>query len=244
MPPGPKRYAIFLRGINVAGIRVDMRELRSCLEGAGYVDVKTWLNTGNVAVTSTLASAEVKSEVEARLSEQFGYEAHVIVRDVAALSDLVQGYPFETDAHHHRYVLLCEPGAARKALSAIEEAGGPGSSEAVDVSAPASTQTVSEDLYWKCPKGTSTTSPVAKVLARASFKAITTARNLNTLEKMLAGCDRPARPSRQRTTGSSGEASCWPAVCMISASEPPRRPCLNSARATTTAATPTLNQRF
>lgn len=44
-----KRHIALLRGINISGKnKVPMAELKKGFEAAGFLDVKTWLNSGNV----------------------------------------------------------------------------------------------------------------------------------------------------------------------------------------------------
>lgn len=44
-----KRHIALLRGINISGKnKVPMAELKKCFEAAGFLEVKTWLNSGNV----------------------------------------------------------------------------------------------------------------------------------------------------------------------------------------------------
>jgi uncharacterized protein (DUF1697 family) len=40
-------------------------------------------------------------------------------------------------------------------------------------------------LYWEAPKGSSTTTPFAKLVAKARYRSTTTNRNLRTLRKLL-----------------------------------------------------------
>ena len=40
-------------------------------------------------------------------------------------------------------------------------------------------------LYWECPKGASTDTPFAKLIAKPKYKSTTTTRNLRTLRKLL-----------------------------------------------------------
>lgn len=42
-------------------------------------------------------------------------------------------------------------------------------------------------LYWQCPRGESTDTPVAQLLAKVRYRSSTTTRNLRTVEKLLAG---------------------------------------------------------
>nr|WP_330399732.1 DUF1697 domain-containing protein [Peptostreptococcus faecalis] len=48
-----KRYTAFLRGINIGGKnKVTMADLKSEFEKLGFEEVKTYLNSGNVAFSS------------------------------------------------------------------------------------------------------------------------------------------------------------------------------------------------
>jgi hypothetical protein len=49
-----------------------------------------------------------------------------------------------------------------------------------------SVQLAGDVLYWQVPKGSSTDTPIAKLLAGAGYKPHLTTRTLRTLEKVLA----------------------------------------------------------
>ena len=51
-------------------------------------------------------------------------------------------------------------------------------------------------VYWNPPKGSSTDTPFAKILAKAAYKTRTTNRNLRTLVKIAADRPRPDQLSR------------------------------------------------
>lgn len=54
-----KKYIALLRGINISGKnKILMAELKSCFIEFGYIDVFTYLNTGNVVF-----SADEQSEI-------------------------------------------------------------------------------------------------------------------------------------------------------------------------------------
>ena len=87
----------------------------------------------------------------------------------------IDGFPFdETDAARQPWVIFCVDEATRDELasSVVDPvldpvASGPGV------------------VYWNPPKGSSTDTPFAKVLARAAYRTRTTNRNLRTLLKIL-----------------------------------------------------------
>jgi uncharacterized protein (DUF1697 family) len=79
-----------LRGINVGGgNKVDMATLRSAFEAAGFTDVVTYLNTGNVVFGGR---PSVKN-VEAVVAEAAGFDVPVLLRTGAELAALVESIP-------------------------------------------------------------------------------------------------------------------------------------------------------
>ncbi|RYU12967.1 DUF1697 domain-containing protein [Nocardioides iriomotensis] len=74
-------YVAFLRAINLGAKRkVPMAELRTCLTDAGYDDVETHIQTGNVRLRTPARSvAKVEEELEHLLGRRFGFEIPAIV---------------------------------------------------------------------------------------------------------------------------------------------------------------------
>lgn len=167
------RYAIFLRGVNVGGVKVPSADLKTVLAGLGLDDVKTYVASGNVTCTSSLKAGELKSTVEKALSATFSYDAKVLVFAHEELAAIVRGYPFDDDAEHHRYAVLCDSAATSKELAAATV----GDMEKVSAHG--------RTLYWRCPKGSTLDTPFSKFSSAKRFREVTTTRNLNTVEKML-----------------------------------------------------------
>ena len=65
-----KRHIALLRGINISGKnKVPMAELKKCFEAAGFLEVKTWLNSGNVVFSCEEADAAAVSYTHLRAHE-------------------------------------------------------------------------------------------------------------------------------------------------------------------------------
>ena len=89
------RQVAFLRAINLAKHRkVSMAVLTTVLEDLGYDDVETFLNSGNVAFTSSKRGAAVEQEVEAALEAELGFEVPTFVRTAKELAALAGHDPF------------------------------------------------------------------------------------------------------------------------------------------------------
>lgn len=83
-------YIVLLRGVNVGGnSRVPMPELRELLESNGYTNVSTYINSGNVLLSSAREAAAVKADVEHLIASHFDIVAgsglaHVLTADYLA----------------------------------------------------------------------------------------------------------------------------------------------------------------
>lgn len=173
-------YAVFLRGINVGGVRIAMKDLAEALAAAGYENVSTLLASGNVVLeAATGDAAALKTEIEAVLRARFGYQAWVIITTPGRLASIVASYPFpalDDGIQRHDYVVLAATGdAVREVLAACPEPS-PGERAAAGDGV----------LYWQVPRGDSLGTAIARELGRSRHQAVLTTRNMNTLRKVLA----------------------------------------------------------
>lgn len=123
------RYVAFLRAVNVGKRKYPMADLRAALDAAGYVDVLTHIQTGNVLLTSPLRSRE---ELEAALEELFerdrGFDVATVVLTpkeltrVAADADELAG---QHPADHGHYISLLKNEPTPEGIARIEGHGYP-----------------------------------------------------------------------------------------------------------------------
>ena len=93
------RHVVLLRGINIGPRnRVSMPELRAALEEAGFGEVQTYLQSGNVVLESRAKPETVRRKVEGVIAERFGLEIAVVVRTKAELAAVVRRNPHRGDA--------------------------------------------------------------------------------------------------------------------------------------------------
>src|SRR5438270_12176818 len=71
-----------------------MPALRSLIEDLGYADVTTYIQSGNVVLTSKDAAAKVGTGIRRAISNQFGIDVAVVVRSRQQLEKVVDGNPF------------------------------------------------------------------------------------------------------------------------------------------------------
>ncbi|WP_104165491.1 DUF1697 domain-containing protein [Arthrobacter sp. SX1312] len=174
-PGTGRRYAIFLRGVNVGGVTIRMADLRELLAGLPVGDVATVLASGNATCSSALAAEQLTGRVEEALRARFGYPARVIVVERAELAGIAASVPEQGNADTHTYVTLFTGPDEQSAF--VDEARGLGEEPVALTGGTA--------IAWFPPKGRSTDVPLAKLLARTRHAANSTTRNLNTVDKVL-----------------------------------------------------------
>jgi uncharacterized protein (DUF1697 family) len=98
-----KRYIILLRGINVGRAkRVAMADLRSLVEGLGYSEVRTLLNSGNVVFTASgTTTGKAATAIEQSLAENLGISSRVTVLTATELAGIVEANPLLDIADNH-----------------------------------------------------------------------------------------------------------------------------------------------
>ena len=124
-------YAAFLRAINLGAKRKFPKDaIKAAVEAAGGTDVETYINTGNVRLTTSLRS---RAKVEAALEKAFhadrGFEVPTMVFTLAELAD-VAAYAEQLRAEHGEpkahYVALFKDAPTAAAVRALAEAEFPG----------------------------------------------------------------------------------------------------------------------
>ena len=114
------RYAALLRGINLGPHKkVSMPALREVLEGLGFDDVQTLLQSGNAVFT---ASKPDTKKVEAAIAERFGFDVKVLLRTHADLKRIVNENPFPDAAADGRalHVTFLSAKPATERIDAID----------------------------------------------------------------------------------------------------------------------------
>jgi uncharacterized protein (DUF1697 family) len=172
------RHIALLRGINVGGHKkVPMADLRRALEEAGFEDVKTYVQSGNVALTAKEKSpGKVGKAVEKAIEDAFGFDVAVVVRSRDEIAALVEEDPLGDVATNPKYrvvVFLAEK-LDRKRVADVDPA---------EFAPEAFTLRDYEIVMW-APDG-QRDSKLVKTLTEKRTGVVGTARNWRTVEKLL-----------------------------------------------------------
>jgi uncharacterized protein (DUF1697 family) len=175
------QHIVLLRGINLASRnRIAMPELRACLEKAGFKEVATYVQSGNIVLSSRYGPDRVATQVNALLEQRFGIDVAVVVRSRAELAEVVRRNPLATIAvDPKRYVVTFLSDTLPQGFT-----DGLGS-----VAAPQEPFAVAgREVYSWHPDGVGR-SPLWERLARKTPGITATSRNWTTVTTLLAMAD-------------------------------------------------------
>lgn len=153
-----------------------MPKLRELLEEAGFEDVRTYLQSGNVVVSSTKKAEEVDRSCKRAIAKRLGLEIEVVVRSRAELASVVKRDPLgKVATNPKRYqvsFLATKPseGLIRKLEETAVE------SERVVASG--------REIYAWHPDGVAR-SKLWALLAGRNLGVVATSRNWTTVTKLL-----------------------------------------------------------
>lgn len=124
-------YVAFLRAINLGRTRkFPMADLRSCVEAAGFRDVETYIQTGNLRVSTSMRSVDrVAAALEAAFEADRGFVVPTVVltpAELCRIHDDAHGLEPLVEGDVRRYVTFLKspapPGVAAE-IAAIEAEG-------------------------------------------------------------------------------------------------------------------------
>jgi len=176
------RYVALLRGINVGRNRkVAMADLRELLEELGQRDVRTYVQSGNAVFTSARRGTDaLAGEIERAIAERLKLDVRVLVRTARELARVVDANPLphatRDPARFNVIFLGADPAPDR--VTAIDPA----------AFEPEEFRFGDRVVYAWYRNGTQA-SKLDKVLSERGLGVTTTARNWNTVTKLLALAD-------------------------------------------------------
>jgi uncharacterized protein (DUF1697 family) len=161
-------YVALLRAINVGGTgQLPMSELRELCEEAGFGDVATYIQSGNVVFSSKLGKARVQRLLEEALATRIGKPVGVHLRTPAELASIPARNPFPGVAGNRVLVFFLQSALPPDALADLEVPG----NEEVRLSG--------REVFIHYPDG------MGRSKLKIPFAKTATGRNLNTVEKLL-----------------------------------------------------------
>ncbi|MEN3311371.1 MAG: hypothetical protein V7645_700 [Actinomycetota bacterium] len=175
------RQIVLLRGINLGPRnRIAMAELRELLAGAGFDDVRTYLQSGNVVLSSSAKPDEVARKCERLIEKAFALDIAVVARTRPQLAQIVKRNPLGNVAKSPRryQVSFLATKAPAELVRRLESA----------VVAPERVTVIGREIYAWHPEAIAR-SKLWALLAGRQLGVTATARNWTTVTKLLELAD-------------------------------------------------------
>lgn len=172
-------FVALLRAVNVGGTGViRMADLKGVCEGVGFGDVTTLLQSGNVAFRASGSDRTVAKKLADAIEASHGFHPVVIVRTADEIAETMSGNPFKAEETSDPSRLIIAFAAERPAAGAAERV---------------AAIKVAKERLWLGPRelyvhyaGGQGTSKVTNAILERALGTPVTARNWNTVGKLLA----------------------------------------------------------
>lgn len=195
--PSGSSFVALLRGINVGGKNpVRMTDLAECFRDAGYGEVDTYLQSGNVLFSADQKNGpNLEAKVEAMLEKRFGIPLLVVIRSRDELATTIDAAPADHGSPKLRsdIFFLKHPLTAEEALAEM-----PQLREGVDSVAPGPGA-----IYFSRVAATATKTRIQKFMGMPIFQQLTV-RTWGTCTRLLEKLD--AAPPTTRDGGAAPHA--------------------------------------
>lgn len=114
-----------LRGVNVGGKnKVPMKDLKACFQDAGFTEVVTYINSGNVVFEADWKNTEqtLQDYCQQLIETTFGFPVVVAIVTAEEMTETIHQAPtwWDTDSSmRHNALFIIHPAAAEEVLSEI-----------------------------------------------------------------------------------------------------------------------------
>jgi len=164
-----KTYVVLFRGINVGGNNLlPMRELSELLGNNGFMNVKTYIQSGNVVLQAKSISSTKLGKL---VSDTFGFKPEVIVLDKSEFLSSIKHNSFQDKDNKFVHFYFC---AKKPALNSDKIEKYLGNAEEYKLK--------NKVFYLFAPNGIGRSKLVANIESCLGVPA--TGRNLNTINKL------------------------------------------------------------
>ena len=172
-------YVAFLRGVNLGPTnKISMPELREMATELGYTDVASYINSGNLIFASPKQRGALEPEISAAIGRRFGARIDVAVRTPAQLRKIVDQNPYPDGSPSQVTVAFLTKPAPAEAKQKVAEI-------ATDAEP---FRFAGSEVYVHYTNGLGRSKLAEKFSSVIGVSA--TVRNLNTVTKVLALCER------------------------------------------------------
>lgn len=116
-----KTYIALLRGINVSGHKkILMADLRNLLQKIGFIEVQTYIQSGNVVFSSSEDKTDLERIISEAILKKYGWEVPVLVLTSSEINLILENCPFSDEKKEKSYFVLLQAAPSSESIAAIE----------------------------------------------------------------------------------------------------------------------------
>lgn len=175
-------YLALLRAVNVGGNnKLPMAELRSALEAAGFEQVRTYIQSGNIILDAPEQErGELATRISALILERFGVTTPAVIVARDELAAAIDSFPFTVSAGEEKllHILFLADEPAPEQIAALDPERSPGDQF----------RAAGRVVYLRYGSGAGT-SKLTNAWFDRQLGTVSTARNLRTCATLLAMMD-------------------------------------------------------
>jgi uncharacterized protein (DUF1697 family) len=173
-------YIALLKGINVGGHKkVPMAELRDLFSKSGCENVQTYIQSGNVLFQSLDKSkANIEATIQKAIFDHFGFEVSVLVKTKDELMQIFENSPFSEDKKKASYFMMLHDTPSVELVKVATQKIYEGEEYMI----------LNDCIYFFNAKGLGQSKCNVNFFER-KLNTFATARNYNTMVKLLSLCD-------------------------------------------------------
>lgn len=161
-------FIALLRAVNVGGTgKMPMADLRALAEAAGFNEVRTYIQSGNLVFSTDTTSSDAKSTLEEKLANYAEKPVGVVVRNAQEMSEVLEANPFP-DAEPSKVGVLF-----------LDDAPPANTTETAKGQADELIELGKREVYIHFPSG------MGRTKLRLTAMSVGTVRNINTVSKLV-----------------------------------------------------------
>jgi uncharacterized protein (DUF1697 family) len=172
------QYAVFLRGVNVGGnVSISMETLKSLLIKNNYGNVTSYINSGNIVVTSPDPVGKVREHIGMLIKKEFGRPVEIFVKTFEDLKRILENDRFDPEKENEnarKIAILLSAKIGSSQVAKLTE------KDTFEVSF----YHIGDTLYVYYPNGMGKSKFTTQFIEK-KLQVKATARNWNTLLKMM-----------------------------------------------------------
>jgi uncharacterized protein (DUF1697 family) len=169
------RRVILIRAVNVGGAKLPMAELKEIAADLGASDPTTYIASGNLIADVPGDPDDFDRALEKAIEKRYGYFREAISRTRDELVAALEAHPFEVVEPKYSYISFMLAAPTKTAVQAASDV----------ATGDDRWQVVGHDLHIRYAHGAGRAELKDAQLLRALGKIPTTARNLNTVKKLI-----------------------------------------------------------